>query len=373
MMTIAQAAPAVLAAGGLSSSVAVAAAALVVVFTIVLVFVMVLRSNGSARRSGSGLGYDAQSGPLGQPQNAMDNGDWRQQGGPGGWGAQQGNDMAGANAGRGAGGGWGQEFGGPGQQPGWGGQQQAGGGAWGGPPAQQPGGQWAGDQAGWNGQRVAAPSRPMAPAAPGGWDSPVMPGAAGGPDASSRPNWPGAPAQGGSPWGQGESAGGMAPAWNPGQPAQPTVPASGPLAPQTGQGWGGQQGQGWGGQQQPSQPSGNWGAGPATGAGWGGAAPGTQRVGVLVVRQGKEQGRTFEMRKDRTTLGRSRESDVFLEDLAVSRLHTTILQDNASRYTLRDEGSANGTYVNQQRVGEQVLEDGDEIQLGQTILVFSRR
>ena len=371
-MTIAQAAPVALADGGLSSSVAVAAAALVVVLTIVLVFVMVLRSNGSNRRSGAGLGYDAQMGPLGQPQNAMDDGNW---------GGQQGGGR-----------GWGQDFADD-AQPGWGGQQ---GGAWGGGAgmaagagpqgmhgagagAMPQGGAWGAgagmgadvgaDQGSWNAQpRVASPSRPAVPGAQGEWGPQ---GAAGGAmPTPSRPNWGTPDAQAGSPWDQGAAAPG-GPAWG---AAQPTMPAGGPMQQPSG-GWGGQQMNGnWGGPPpSPSQPSGGWNGGvPAANGGWGGA-PAAQRLGVLVVRQGKEQGKTFELRKDRTTLGRSRESDIFLEDLAVSRLHTTILQDGGGRYILRDEGSANGTYVNEQRVNEQVLEDGDVIQVGQSILVFGWR
>ncbi|HEV2460826.1 MAG TPA: FHA domain-containing protein, partial [Ktedonobacterales bacterium] len=69
---------------------------------------------------------------------------------------------------------------------------------------------------------------------------------------------------------------------------------------------------------------------------------------------------------------RSRDSDIFLEDLAVSRLHTTINRES-SGYVLRDEGSANGTYVNGKRITEQPLEEGDEIQVGQSVLAFVRR
>jgi pSer/pThr/pTyr-binding forkhead associated (FHA) protein len=79
------------------------------------------------------------------------------------------------------------------------------------------------------------------------------------------------------------------------------------------------------------------------------------------------------MRKDHITIGRSRESDIFLEDLAVSRLHATIYRDEMGGYLLRDENSANGTSVNGQRVTETALQEGDEIQLGQTILAFVRR
>jgi pSer/pThr/pTyr-binding forkhead associated (FHA) protein len=100
---------------------------------------------------------------------------------------------------------------------------------------------------------------------------------------------------------------------------------------------------------------------------------GAQRAALLIVRQGKEPGRTYEVRKDRMTIGRSRESDIFLEDLAVSRTHTSVGRDEQGRYIVRDENSANGTYVNGQRISEYLLEDGDEIQIGQTVLAFTRR
>ena len=97
---------------------------------------------------------------------------------------------------------------------------------------------------------------------------------------------------------------------------------------------------------------------------------GPQRLGVIVVRQGKEPGRIFEVRRERMTIGRSRDSDIFLEDSAVSRLHTTVGRDDSGAYIIRDEASANGTYVNNQRITEQPLQEGDEIQVGQTILAF---
>ncbi len=102
-------------------------------------------------------------------------------------------------------------------------------------------------------------------------------------------------------------------------------------------------------------------------------ASGGERIPAIVVRQGKEPGRTYEMRKEHISIGRSRESDIFLEDLAVSRLHATIYRDEMGGYRLRDEHSANGTSLNGQRVSESPLQEGDEIQLGQTILAFMRR
>lgn len=101
---------------------------------------------------------------------------------------------------------------------------------------------------------------------------------------------------------------------------------------------------------------------------------GGERVPGVVVRQGKEAGRTYEMRRDTLRIGRSRESDIFLEDLAVSRLHATIYRDEMGTIRLRDEHSANGTTVNGQRIfAEHTLQEGDEIQLGTTILAFVRR
>ncbi len=96
-------------------------------------------------------------------------------------------------------------------------------------------------------------------------------------------------------------------------------------------------------------------------------------MAYVIVREGKEPGRTYELRRDRLTIGRSRESDVFLEDLAVSRLHASIYRDDQGSYILRDENSANGTSVNGQRITEHRLSEGDDIQVGQTTLTFTRR
>jgi hypothetical protein len=99
-------------------------------------------------------------------------------------------------------------------------------------------------------------------------------------------------------------------------------------------------------------------------------------TGIVRVEEGKEPGRVYEVRKDELSIGRSRESDIFLEDLAVSRLHAKILSMGNGNYALKDEGSANGTKVNGQLVNKYQtypLQEGDKIQLGQTVLVFARR
>jgi pSer/pThr/pTyr-binding forkhead associated (FHA) protein len=99
-------------------------------------------------------------------------------------------------------------------------------------------------------------------------------------------------------------------------------------------------------------------------------------LGVVRVEEGKEPGRIYEVRKESLSIGRSRESDIFLEDLAVSRLHASIVNMGNGNYALKDEGSANGTKVNGQLVNKYQtypLQEGDRIQLGQTILAFGRR
>jgi pSer/pThr/pTyr-binding forkhead associated (FHA) protein len=103
---------------------------------------------------------------------------------------------------------------------------------------------------------------------------------------------------------------------------------------------------------------------------------GQGRLGVVRIEEGKEPGRVYEVRKESLSIGRSRESDIFLEDLAVSRLHASIVSLGNGNYALRDEGSANGTKVNGQTVNKYqpyTLQEGDKIQLGQTVLVFARR
>jgi pSer/pThr/pTyr-binding forkhead associated (FHA) protein len=98
--------------------------------------------------------------------------------------------------------------------------------------------------------------------------------------------------------------------------------------------------------------------------------PRPQRLGMLILRQGAESDRTFEVRTDRMTIGRSRESDITLEDEAVSRVHAIVTRDEDGTYRIRDQNSSNGTYVNSQRISEYALEDGDEIQVGLMVLEF---
>ena len=373
-------------------------AGLVVAVVILIGAILLFRSPGKKK----GVNADKSAAAPGwQPQG-------QQQGMPGGWN-QAGTGGAGDNA-------WGQQ-----QQPGgWGASPQQQPGGWGSqaPAQQQPANPWGSPSSTqqqppstWGN---ANPSTPSGGAGTGGnqpaWDATLaaqQPAASqaqdpwGQPSASSTqqggPVWgmPGSnPAQqqqaptsyGGSGSGQAWSQSNQAPpaqqAW--GQPPQ-QQPSSTP-SPATGgnQGmppW--QQGSGYG------QGQGQAFGSPAMGqdaATLFGSSDNDRTVlrpsspqgttGIVRVEEGKEPGRVYEVRKDELSIGRSRESDIFLEDLAVSRLHAKILSMGNGNYALKDEGSANGTKVNGQLVNKYQtypLQEGDKIQLGQTVLVFARR
>lgn len=91
--------------------------------------------------------------------------------------------------------------------------------------------------------------------------------------------------------------------------------------------------------------------------------------GLLLVKRGPNAGSTFLLDKDVTTAGRSPDSDVFLEDITVSRRHAEFVR-REDGFFVRDLGSLNGTYVNRERVEETKLASGDEVQLGRFRLVF---
>jgi len=94
-------------------------------------------------------------------------------------------------------------------------------------------------------------------------------------------------------------------------------------------------------------------------------------VGLLVVRRGNDEGARFPLEKAETTVGRHPESDVFLDDITVSRKHAVLVTEGQVT-TVRDEGSLNGTYVNRERIEEAVLSSGDEVQVGKFKLVYLR-
>ena len=90
---------------------------------------------------------------------------------------------------------------------------------------------------------------------------------------------------------------------------------------------------------------------------------------LLVVRHGPESGSSYRLDAPVTAIGRHPDSDVFLDDITVSRRHVEISRDDGG-YVLRDVGSLNGTYVNRERVDEARLQHGDEVQIGRYRLSF---
>ena len=328
--------------------------------------------------------------------------DWqRQQGGqPGqqGWGQPQGGwDANAAQQQQGAG--WGMPAQQQPQQPAWGtpaAQQQPGG--WDTPAQQQQPAAWQPaiqpnqqtpqppQQPGWGGmpgpgqqpQQSAWGGQPGAGGGPSSWDQNALP--------ASQDAWgkqPSAPAWGAQgnqqqapaqPWGQPAPAApqgqpGMQAGW-PANIAQPSTTPPGGNQPVPSASWPPSPGYGQSPFDNPDadrtmlRPSGA------------GSSPSQTGLGYVRIEEGKEPGRIYEVRKESLSIGRSRESDIFLEDLAVSRLHASIISMGPGNYALRDEGSANGTKVNGQTVNKYQpypLQEGDKIQLGQTVLVFARR
>ncbi|MEY2477165.1 MAG: hypothetical protein QOG87_2480 [Actinomycetota bacterium] len=92
-------------------------------------------------------------------------------------------------------------------------------------------------------------------------------------------------------------------------------------------------------------------------------------VGMLVVKRGPNAGSKFMLDADVTRAGRHPESDIFLDDITVSRRHAEFQRGDAG-YVVRDVGSLNGTYLNRERIDEDRLANGDEVQIGKFKLVF---
>lgn len=90
---------------------------------------------------------------------------------------------------------------------------------------------------------------------------------------------------------------------------------------------------------------------------------------ILVVKKGPDAGAKFVLDKDVVTCGRDSSSDIFLDDVTVSRKHAHIRRDE-SGFKITDLGSLNGTFLNRRRVDTEQLSTGDEIQIGKFKLIF---
>lgn len=94
--------------------------------------------------------------------------------------------------------------------------------------------------------------------------------------------------------------------------------------------------------------------------------PGTA---LLVVLRGPNTGARFLLDDDEVLSGRHPESDIFLDDVTVSRRHAVFARES-EEFVVRDAGSLNGTYVNRVLIDSAVLKNGDEVQIGKFRLVF---
>jgi len=90
---------------------------------------------------------------------------------------------------------------------------------------------------------------------------------------------------------------------------------------------------------------------------------------LLVVKRGPNAGSRFLLDADTTTAGRHPESDIFLDDVTVSRRHAEFVREGRG-FVVRDVGSLNGTYLNRERIDAAGLAGGDEVQIGKYRLVF---
>lgn len=92
---------------------------------------------------------------------------------------------------------------------------------------------------------------------------------------------------------------------------------------------------------------------------------------ALVVEKGPRTGMTYLLRPGNTTVGRHPESDIFLNDVTVSRHHCRFVVTTEA-LAVEDSGSTNGTYVNDERVDQAVLSAGDEVLVGRFHFVVAR-
>jgi len=96
---------------------------------------------------------------------------------------------------------------------------------------------------------------------------------------------------------------------------------------------------------------------------------GSASSATFVVKRGAKSGSRYLVNDDTTTIGRHPDSDIFLDDVTVSRRHAEVRRQGEA-VLISDAGSLNGTYLNRTRIDSGSLRSGDEVQIGKFKLVF---
>lgn len=135
------------------------------------------------------------------------------------------------------------------------------------------------------------------------------------------------------------------------------------------------------GQQPPTVPygAGGYGVGPGV---LSSTAP-TEVIGGppptmawLIIKNGPRAGRMYRLNPDVTSVGRDASNDIIIDDSAVSRQHAKVRvekgEEGEEQFFIYDLATANGTIVNGEKIVKRALEDGDEVEIGRTTLVFKR-
>ena len=100
-------------------------------------------------------------------------------------------------------------------------------------------------------------------------------------------------------------------------------------------------------------------------------ANGSRDKSMLIIFKGPSKGSRYLITREGATIGRSHESEIFLDDVTVFRSHAAITYDEQQvRFALADRSSLNGTYVNGSVVEETHLSHGDQVQIGKFHLLF---
>lgn len=94
-----------------------------------------------------------------------------------------------------------------------------------------------------------------------------------------------------------------------------------------------------------------------------------QGSALLIVQRGPNAGSRYLLNTDVVTAGRHQKSDIFFDDISVSRKHATFTR-GPDGTVVKDLGSLNGTYVNRELTDERALRNGDEVQIGKFRLVY---